>query len=406
MQEDTKTLDEVVVVGYGVQKKSDLTGAVASVKAADVLKDTPSSNVSDALQGRLAGVSVFSGGDPSQDMTIRIRGINSINAETGPLVVIDGFIGGNLKNLNPADIQSVEVLKDASATAVYGSRGANGVILVTTKSAFDDKITVNVNAFSNFKTVLKYPDTLSPADYAELVNDYGREYNESKGNKPVVYYTDSEIADFRSGLKGYDYVRNIFNDPAVSQNYEFSVSGRSKNSISFLTSGRYENNEGVIRNSKYDQYNWRLKLDFDIKNWWKTGVNFWGSYATNEGPRLTQYEGLLITAMNYPNTVEPKDEKGNYNNIFPVNGQVAYNPMGHIQEMNQKNKRLVNHLQAYVDFKLLQGLNFRSQFGATFLNSQSLNANNEKSYYFLKNSHTSATARSEWSFSWLNTMLS
>ena len=135
MAEDSQMLQEVVVVGYGVQRKSDLTGAVASVKAADALKNTPSGNVSDALQGRMAGVSVLSGsGNPAEDNTIRVRGVNSITAETGPLVVIDGFIGGSLQSLNPSDIQSIEVLKDASATAVYGSRGANGVILVTTKN--------------------------------------------------------------------------------------------------------------------------------------------------------------------------------------------------------------------------------------------------------------------------------
>ncbi len=120
LSEDSQLLQEVVVVGYGVQRKSDLTGAVASVKTADALKSTPTGNVSDALQGRMAGVSVLSGsGDPSGDNTIRVRGINSITAETGPLVVIDGFIGGSLQSLNPADIASIEVLKDASATAVY-----------------------------------------------------------------------------------------------------------------------------------------------------------------------------------------------------------------------------------------------------------------------------------------------
>lgn len=167
----------MVVVGYGVQRKSDLTGAVASVKTADALKSTPTGNVSDALQGRMAGVSVLSGsGDPSGDNTIRVRGINSITAETGPLVVIDGFIGGSLQSLNPADIASIEVLKDASATAVYGSRGANGVILVTTKNPEKDKLTVSFNAFANIKTVAKYPDNLSPYEYANLVNDYGKEY--------------------------------------------------------------------------------------------------------------------------------------------------------------------------------------------------------------------------------------
>lgn len=172
LAEDSQLLQEVVVVGYGVQRKSDLTGAVASVKAADALKNTPTGNVSDALQGRMAGVSVLSGsGNPTEDNTIRVRGINSITAETGPLVVIDGFIGGSLQSLNPSDIQSIEVLKDASATAVYGSRGANGVILVTTKNPSQDKLTVSFNAFANIKTVAKYADNLSTYEYANLVND-------------------------------------------------------------------------------------------------------------------------------------------------------------------------------------------------------------------------------------------
>lgn len=126
LQDDTQALDEVVVVGYGVQRKSDLTGAVASVKADDILKNTPTNNIENALQGRMAGVSIVSAsGDPTQGATIRVRGANSIKADGGPLVVVDGFIGGTLSMLNPGDIESVEVLKDASATAVYGSRGAN-----------------------------------------------------------------------------------------------------------------------------------------------------------------------------------------------------------------------------------------------------------------------------------------
>ena len=185
-------LQEVVVVGYGVQRKSDLTGAVASVKAADALKNTPTGNVSDALQGRMAGVSVLSGsGNPTEDNTIRVRGINSITAETGPLVVIDGFIGGSLQSLNPSDIQSIEVLKDASATAVYGSRGANGVILVTTKNPSQDKLTVSFNAFANIKTVAKYADNLSTYEYANLVNDYGKEYFGYGDNH---YYSAEQLA--------------------------------------------------------------------------------------------------------------------------------------------------------------------------------------------------------------------
>lgn len=308
MEEDTETLEEVVVVGYGVQRKSDLTGAVASVKASDALKTTPTGNVSDALQGRMAGVSVLSGsGDPSQDNTIRVRGINSITAETGPLVVIDGFIGGSLQSLNPSDIQSIEVLKDASATAVYGSRGANGVILVTTKNPEKDKLTVSFNGFVNFKTVSKYPDVLSPYEYALLVNDYGKEYNESEGTAPKEYYNRDQLEAFKNGKAGYNYVKNMFRDPAFSQNYELSIAGGGEKT-NFLASLRYENNEGVIQGSQNRMYTWRLKVDTKIRKWLKAGLNTYGYYQQNEGPRIERYDGLIQQAMYFPTTVEPKDE--------------------------------------------------------------------------------------------------
>ena len=244
LAEDTQLLQEVVVVGYGVQRKSDLTGAVSSVKAADALKGTPTGNVSDALQGRMAGVSVLSGsGNPSEDNTIRVRGINSITAETGPLVVIDGFIGGSLQSLNPADIQSIEVLKDASATAVYGSRGANGVILVSTKNPAKDKLTVSFNAFANIKTVAKYADNLSPYEYANLVNDYAKE---AQGYGDNHYYNSEQLEAFKSGKAGFDYSREIFRSPAVTQNYELSIAGGGEKTT-FLASLRYQNDEGIIK---------------------------------------------------------------------------------------------------------------------------------------------------------------
>ena len=173
----TRKIRQILLTASGGPFRGFTKEQLTNVKAADALKNTPTGNVSDALQGRMAGVSVLSGsGNPTEDNTIRVRGINSITAETGPLVVIDGFIGGSLQSLNPSDIQSIEVLKDASATAVYGSRGANGVILVTTKNPSQDKLTVSFNAFANIKTVAKYADNLSTYEYANLVNDYGKEY--------------------------------------------------------------------------------------------------------------------------------------------------------------------------------------------------------------------------------------
>lgn len=398
LAEDSQLLQEVVVVGYGVQRKSDLTGAVASVKTADALKGTPTGNVSDALQGRMAGVSVLSGsGNPSDDNTIRVRGINSITAETGPLVVIDGFIGGSLQSLNPSDIASIEVLKDASATAVYGSRGANGVILVSTKNPAKDKLSVSFNAFANIKTVAKYADNLSPYEYANLVNDYGKE---AQGFGDNHYYSAEQLAAFKNGTAGYDYSREIFRT-ALTQNYELSIAGGGEKTT-FLASLRYQNDEGVIKESNSSVYSWRLKVDTKIKKWLKAGLNIYGHYRESSAPRITQYDGLIQQAMYFPSTISPKNDDGGYNNSF-FEGSSAYNPMGHIWESNNSNKTINNRLQGYVQFDIMDGLSFRSQLGVLFDNRLNTSVQSEDSYYAFKNNLTQGQARSYWNNSWLNT---
>ena len=398
LAEDSQLLQEVVVVGYGVQRKSDLTGAVASVKTADALKGTPTGNVSDALQGRMAGVSVLSGsGNPTEDNTIRVRGINSITAETGPLVVIDGFIGGSLQSLNPADIASIEVLKDASATAVYGSRGANGVILVSTKNPAKDKLTVSFNAFANIKTVAKYADNLSPYEYANLVNDYGKEYFGYEDNH---FYNAEQLAAFKNGTAGFDYSREIFRT-ALTQNYELSIAGGGEKTT-FLASLRYQNDEGVIKESNSSIYSWRLKVDTKLKKWLKVGMNIYGHYKENSAPRITQYDGLIQQAMYFPSTISPKKEEGGYNNAF-FEGSSAYNPMGHIWESRNSNKTINNRLQGYVQFDILDGLSFRSQLGVLFDNRLNTSVQTEDSYYSYKYELTQGQARSYWNTSWLNT---
>jgi len=402
--EDSQLLDEVVVVGYGVQRKSDLTGSVASVKASDALKALPSGNVTDALQGRMAGVSIVSGsGDPTQDNTVRIRGINSITAEGGPLVVVDGFIGGSLQALNPADIESIEVLKDASATAVYGSRGANGVILVTTKNPTNNNMVITFNSFLSLKTIAKKPDMLSPYEFAQLANAYGKEYNESMGKSPVEYYNADQLAAFKNGTDGYDYFDSILRDPALSQNYEVSIAGGG-DKTSVLASVRYNKSEGIIEKNYRDIYNYRLKVDTKVKKWLDLGLNFSGYYSNGSGPRLSQYNGLLLSAMYFPNTVKPKDEDGNYNHRYPISGTATYNPMGHINEVDKKNTRLNNNLQGYVNFNILDGLTFRSQLGVEFTNLNNTESQNSNSYHaFTNGGLTQAYAYSSNAHSWLNT---
>ena len=400
LQEDSQALDEVVVVGYGVMRKSDLTGAVASVKAEEALKNNPTSDITSALQGRLAGVSIMSSsGQPGSSSTIRIRGMNSISGDGGPLVVIDGFIGGSLNSLNAADIASVEVLKDASATAIYGSRGANGVILVTTKNPQAGQTKVEYNGYINFKTPYSLPETLSPYEMALLANEYGMEMY----NTPNYFYTDDEIAAYQRGEAGYDYIDNIFRNVAIEHNHELSISGGSEKT-KYLFSMSYNHNDGTVENSEAERFNYRLKVDTEIREWLKAGFNFWGSYQKNQGPRFSQYRGVLLEAMTFPNTVAPQDGNGNYNNS-DLFGTAKYNPMGHIWEINTDGYDYYSRLQGYVDVKIVDGLTFRMTQGFMFRNAWTGNTYGPDSYQTVMGAYggeTAATMRIRPQYSWTN----
>lgn len=401
LADDTQTLDEVVVVGYGVQRKSDLTGSVASVKGSDVIKSAPAADITSSLQGRLAGVSIVSSsGQPGSSSTIRVRGMNSIQADSGPLVVIDGFIGGSLNSLNPSDIASIEVLKDASATAIYGSRGANGVILVTTRNPEAGKVRVEYSGYVNFKTPYNLPDVMEPGDFARLANEYGAALMPAY-EVPYRFYSDEQIEAFDRGENVYDYVGNIFRDVAIENNHELSISGGSEKT-KFLFSGSYNNNQGTAKSSSADTYNYRLKVDTEIKPWLKFGANLWGNYSKSQGPRFSQYRGVLIESLIFPNTILPKDENGNYNNANLTGPQ--YNPMGHIWEIDSNGYRYTSRIQGYVDVTILKGLTFRMTQGFIFGDYVARSTYGRDSYttVMANGDKTSATATSTQNYSWTN----
>ncbi len=400
LQDDTQALDEVVVVGYGVQRKSDLTGAVASVKADDILKNTPTNNIENALQGRMAGVSIVSAsGDPTQGATIRVRGANSIKADGGPLVVVDGFIGGTLSMLNPGDIESVEVLKDASATAVYGSRGANGVILITTKKGKSGKVNVNYNGYVNFKKPYTLPDVLSPGQMADLANDYGKEINRNSGLDPQVFYDADAVKGFYNG-GGYDYLDAIFRDVALEHTHELSVTGGNEKT-QFVFSGRYNYNEGTIEESQRKLINARLKVDTELLPWLKAGVNFNGSYSKDSGVNFGGWQNTLVDALNFPNTVLPKDEDGAYHHK-DIQGGRKFNPMAHINEVDKDGYYYSSTIQGYVDVTILKGLTLRTTQNFWFGNTSALNTNTKGSLSEWNSGYNSATFTSTQNYSWTN----
>lgn len=357
MNEETSNLDEVVVVGYGVQRKSDLTGAISSINAAETLKKMPAAQVADLLQGRIAGLSIVnSSGAAGATPTLRVRGVNSIKADGGPLVVIDGFPGGNLSAINPADIKSIEVLKDASSTAIYGSRGANGVILITTKSPKEGKLSVDYNGYVVAGTPADKPSIMSVNEFARMANDWNQAYY----GKDL--YTERQITNFTNGYDTYDYMGNIINDYAISHSHDISIKG-GNDKMSFLFSTQYIHNKGIAGHSTNDRWNYRLKVDANITKKLKFGANFYGMINSAAGNNFSGQYSLLTLAQQFPQTVLPYDKEGNLTQ-GTIDNTGIYNPIGFIDEQKRNNNEDMtfnNWLQAYISYEIIPGLTFRNE---------------------------------------------
>lgn len=266
-------LDEIIVVGYGTQKKKDVTGAIASVKLEDSpLALLPNANLLDALKGSLPGFDVGAvtnaGGNPS----INIRGQNSIRASNTPLVILDGAIFlGSFNELNPADIASVDVLKDAAATAIYGSLAANGVVLVTSKRGRSEKPTIQLNANAGYQTYTNRPDMLSPEGYLKFREARFLADNPSNTFDPKTHLALYEYEAYKEGrtIDWFDEVTQL----APFQNHTLSVSGAT-NRVNYYVSGNYMNQKGIVVGDQFRRYTALAKLDLKITDWLKTGFNF------------------------------------------------------------------------------------------------------------------------------------
>lgn len=260
MVSSVSAIDEVVVVGYGSLKKSDVTGSVSSVKS-DELVAFPVSDASQALQGRAAGVVVQSnnGGEPGAPINIKIRGNTSINASSSPLIVVDGFVGASMPQ--PNDIESIEVLKDASATAIYGSRGSNGVVMVTTKKGKSGKLVVELNSNYSVQNTANKLDLLNADEFAAYQKSINPGYVQGSGN------TDWQDLLYKSGS---------------TQNHQFSFSGGSEN-INFYASANYFKQEGVIINSQYEKLSFLSNLEAQVSPKMKLGFNLSGNRSNKDG---------------------------------------------------------------------------------------------------------------------------
>jgi TonB-linked SusC/RagA family outer membrane protein len=322
LTEDDKALDEVVVIGYGSQKKSDLTGSVASIKSRDLVTQVAINPVQ-SLSGRAAGVQVVqNSGEPGSNISVRIRGGNSILGNNEPLYVLDGFpLAGSPSSLSPNDVESIEVLKDASATAIYGSRGANGVVLITTKKGKNGQSKVEFDSYYGVQEAAKTIDMLNAKEFAQLANL--RAAND--GDK--AFFTTEQINSFGEGTNWQNEVLR----KAIVQNHVITISGGNEKT-QYSLSGNYFNQEGILVGSNFWRGQVRTNLQHRINNIFS--VSF--SSVLNRTQRnslnsdnTVRGQGVLSGALIAPPTLSPLNANGEYNSIssYAFSPDVAENPL-------------------------------------------------------------------------------
>jgi len=353
MVEDVIGIEEVVAIGYGVSKKRDLTGSVSSVKGRE-LENIPVSRVDQILQGKASGVQVTQiSGAPGTGSTIRIRGGNSIQADNEPLYVIDGFIVGtdfNLNNINVNDIQSIDILKDASAISIYGTRGANGVILITTKSGQSvapGKPQFSLNAYTGVQELTSDVDLASGPELAYLSN------LDAQNRGAALPFQDPD------NVPNTDWIDQI-TEVAPMTNLDFSITGQSTDgTVNYYLSGNYFNQDGIVRNSGIERYNFRSNLDYRFGDKFSMGVRLNLSNSRVENPKVSfpQVLGSALTAQAIYN------EDGTFTGQNPVTAANTRNPEADIQ-LRTDHDKVINILGSiYLQYEPLKNLVLRSTIG-------------------------------------------
>lgn len=353
--EENNNLEEVVVVGYGTVRKADLAGSV-SVMDNKSFKDQPITQVSDALQGRVSGVNVVSSGIPGGDVKIRIRGNNSISKSNDPLYVVDGMVReSGLEGINPEDIQSMQVLKDASSTAIYGSRGANGVVIVTTKSGRVGRTEIMFDASFGVSTAYHMPKVMGTKEYAQALVDY-------KG------YSESELHDYLTGANpGIDWMDEIL-QTGKTQNYKLSISKGSED-LQFYLSTNYMKHEGVVVNSQYERYSAKLNVKSKLTRWLELTADASASHGVGKGGSFDMSQDNPIwIGLNYSPTMEMNDAQGNFNRD-PYNS-IQNNPYGMLTANRSERRRDVFNGRVDLKFNIVDGLTFTTTNGVDYYSNK------------------------------------
>ncbi|WKN30361.1 SusC/RagA family TonB-linked outer membrane protein [Porifericola rhodea] len=369
MMPDIQSLSEVVVVGYGTQKKSDVTGAIGMVSSEELLK-APINNAIQGLQGKVAGVNVFlNSGSPTSSPRVLIRGLGTINSGSSPLYVVDGVVMEDIQFLNPNDIQSMEVLKDASATAIYGSRGANGVIMVTTKrGANKEGVIVGYDGYVSVGTLRKKMDLLNAQEWLDVVR-IGME------NAPK-YRPDTEANFTANDPRLFDSNGNPLYDTdwqeeatrtAVSHNHQFSIRQKSEKS-SYGAFLNYSRMEGIMLNNYMDRFYGKIAYEGNPKDWFTFGFNLLANYTEeNEFDEGGGYQMPRRTMIEMPPIFPVKFPDGTWSNSQMIsdayNLEAMANPVHVLETQDRLRKRTQLFGNTYFTFHLADGLDLRTQIG-------------------------------------------
>lgn len=358
LKEDTKTLDEVVVIGYGAVKKRDLTGAVASVKKDDIVL-TPTGNVMEAISGRVAGLDITrESGSAGSKVNMTLRGSRSINGSNTPLFIIDG-VEGSYEELNPNDIESIEVLKDASSTAIYGSAGANGVVIITTKKGNEGKTQISLDAYVGVNGFTEFPEVLTHDGFIRLRREAYRtigEWNSEADDSKIFSNEEWDAIQNNQWVNWFDEAtRN-----GIQQSYTVSMNGGTENTKSYLSVNYYEE-QGILKNDEYTRYSLNGSIDKKINDWIKGGIKFQGTYSERDARNNQIWTRVLCLSP----LGQPYDENGNIIK-FPIAGNEELSPIADMAPEQYVNnmRRLSFAPNGYLEITPIKGLSIKSVLGA------------------------------------------
>ena len=375
LNDDALQLDEVVVIGYGVAKRRDVTGSVSSLQAKEIAHANPV-QPAQALQGQVSGVSINKRNSrPGSDYTIDIRGVHTFDYSNEPLVVIDGVMGGNLNTLNPSDIEAIDVLKDASATAIYGSRGGNGVIIVTTKKGKFGKPRVSYDGYAGVKTPTHLPNLMNAQQFYRAYEEVWKA-ERPEGYSPTTW-TTTELRNVQQG-KTVDWVKEV-TAPSFQTSHAISLSGGNENTSNFF-SASYLNEPGNLLNTGYVRYNLKASIDSELSKIVKVGITSYYTYSilnlgSNEvlrgAYRVRPTGSVYFDDLLNPTETNDRNIDG-YAYWMGIKDTQVQNPILEVKPNAYKDETRVSNLlgNAYIELNPLKGLSFRSSLSASVFTSR------------------------------------